>query len=313
VLRLIKLFVESIALRPRHYQGLRTSAFGVVVLALAMLAPARARPALQASDQPPASFGAADKGDAIVRISAQAVGSISYDLAGRSVELRWSWTSTGPRPKQHSVQSESLSFWPTDAIGLRTDRAAIAGVRRGRVVVEVWSIASADLPTPKLDPSTGEYRYGELVLPIRSRVGVFDEAQSATGPVYAMYFNPRPPDGFSDSLFLHFSTSKDLFRVDVRESDGTSVSTKVASTTAQTGVLLEPRLADPFRHRWSAERSSHGYVYIFAGVPGGAVTLDSLVLYDVDRDGMLDGSLRLDGAMWNAGGWGDVSNYVAMY
>ncbi|MCC7013966.1 MAG: hypothetical protein IT454_15525 [Planctomycetes bacterium] len=265
------------------------------------------------NDRPALSFGAADKGDSRVRVSSPAKGLVSYSLADRKISLKWSWTSTGPRPDQHSVQEESVAFWPTEAIGMRTDRIAVAGVRRERVVLELWTLGTSPLPAPRIDADTGQYRYGELTLPIKEREELLNEPLAQLGPAAVLFFNPQAPATFTDSLYVQFATSKDVYRVDWRESDRVRVSTKVASPQPAPNLIVEPRLADPFRIRWSADHPQHGFVYVLAPLPGGPQPIDGLVLLDLDRDGALDNTLRLDGTAWNAGGWGDAANYVTMY
>jgi len=262
-------------------------------------------------DPPPASFGSADKGDSRLRVSTDAIGRIDYSLSSRTVSLSWSWTTTGPRPKQHSVQTESVAYFPTEAIGLQEDRAAVAGVRRDRVVIERWTLATAILPAPRVDPTTGEYSYSELTAPIRARHEICNEP-AALGPIYSMFYQPKPPVGFTDSLLVLFSGSKEVYRVDAR-ADGTSTLTKVASPNAAPNLLVEPGLSNPFRIRWGADHPTYGYVYVLGPALGQTPTFDGLVLYDQERDGTLDGALHLDGAAWNSGGWGDARTYVTMY
>jgi hypothetical protein len=257
------------------------------------------RPELS-DERPPATFGSADKSESIVRVSAPATGRVDYDLGRRWIRFRWTWDLDGQSKRRSPEQIARVLYWPTEAIGLGTDRVAVAGVMNGRVVIELWTLGAGERSAPPF-------------VAIESRVEILNEAQRERGPIYVLFFNPKPPEGFTDSMFLLFSASKELHRLDVRANDGHRVLTKVASPTPQPGVLVEPRLAEPFRVRWGAERAKEGYVYIFTGALGGAVKLDSLVLFDSDRDGRLDGSMSLSSADWNAGGWGDVASYVATF
>lgn len=184
---------------------------------------------------------------------------------------------------------------------MRTDRIAVAGVRRERVVLELWTLYEPVAGPANPNAHTGQYRYGELTLPIKEREELLNEHGLNSARLPRCFVNRQAPATFTDSLYVQFATSKDVYRVDWRESDRVRVSTKVASPQPAPNLIVEPRLADPFRIRWSADHPQHGFVYVLASTPGRPCSPSMGWRLSIHRDGALDNTLRLDGTAWNAG------------
>jgi hypothetical protein len=236
---------------------------------------------------------------------------MDYSLSEKTVSIQWTWTTTGPEPKQYSWQTEAVSFWPTEVVAAGDSRVAIAGKRGDTTIVELWQFGTPTIPQPIQD-AFGNVLYPELVVPITSKTVIFSESVVGRDIVRFMFNNPIPPQGVVASLFVHFYDSKDLYRIDVFSDSDVVTSTKIISSTPDPSTPVIQRLGDPFTMSWGADHESIGYVYVF-GTSIDDTPLDALVLFDSDRNGTIDGHLTLDGPTWNSQGWGDGDNYVAFF
>lgn len=244
----------------------------------------------------------------------QVVGSVSHSIGRHCVTFAWSWRANGPQPEQHSVQVESLAFWPTEVIGAGQSRVLVAGRNRsGHTLIELWELGRVP-PLRGWQDENGNWEYPAMHVDIVSRRTVLDEQTTGRGIVGCLLWNPRTPTNAVISMYALFDDSRDLCKIDLN-ADGTSAVQRVLSGSSNTGVPHVPSLTCDFDSHWSGNHPQSGYVYVLTSKPNEGVPCQTLVLLDRDRNGSLDsdGVLTPDASAWSVLGFSEVSNFLEMY
>jgi len=250
--------------------------------------------------------------------SAWARGRASYAVSEKQVRFSWSWTTSGPRPRQFSAQEEGVPFWPTAVVSVAPDVIAVAGREGACTVIELWELRAPLVPPQPMPDAEGACTYPELVIPVAAKTTLLHEAAAGRDLVYLALPNPAPPANVVHSLFVQFFDSKNLYRLDVDDA-GRSTLNLVAAPVSQGGlpkVPIFPPLSNAYEFCWSADHPRYGHVYVFAMSPNSNKPRhDTFVIFDEDRDGNLrEGDyLSLDGPTWCSQGWGDVATYSRLF
>lgn len=107
------------------------------------------------------------------------------------------------------------------------------------------------------------------------------------------------------NLLIQFWDSKDVYRFDVMN----RTLEKVASPTDdRPDIIYEPALAnESYQSRWEATHIATGYIYIFGCRH--YQRCDTLMLYDTDKDGILDGSKLMSEDAWVQGSYHESASY----
>ncbi len=276
---------------------------GLTSITLAVLEPPR-----QVSP-PPQPLAGIDKEKAKLTFSSSMVdGEVEYFMTEKSISIEWAVTYSpgGPSDPHLSVQTEATRFWPTEVSGAGPGKLAVAGkdARTGNTVIEIWEFTlPSPFPAPYVDPASGETVYPQIHIPVTSRKVVFDEQTAGKSLVWALFSH----HALKDHLLVQFWDSRDLYTLDIE----TGSLTLLLSPSPNQGVPQEPNLANDYVDRWSANHTTHGYVYFFS--PKGNKGLDLLALFDRDRDGQIEEHRTLSRQEFKQLGLADGSAYVQYF
>lgn len=264
------------------------------------------------SQPPPAELDVGEKRGSAVEVSYEGLhGSVTYAMAEKLVRFYWRRDFSDYLPEVASppqlsidglftsIQEENSVFWPTEVCGFGENRICVAGKAAiGTTRIQIWTLAAdADLGTPYVD-NNGVVQYPRNSISIQAKSTIYEGDQAGKRLVRALLRNHGSPV----DLFVQFHDSSDLYRLN--------------SSTGQLTLVLaatqEPLLQSGFIDRWSAHHSL-GYMYNLIA-PG---ALGTLVLFDVDLDGVLDlgSTRRLVGDEWYAGptDFSNSAGYVKIY
>jgi len=192
------------------------------------------------------------------------------------------------------TQEFTPTYWPTYACGAGPDAIYVAGRNGlGRTVLERWDFDTSGLgaPGPGFQPAP---RVTVTVL--------LNEAVPGRDTIAQMRKMLHDPT----VLMVRYLDSRDVYAFDTV----TLTQTQIAGPgpTEPLGVLLDSGLAGKFSPLIGRDHVQYGYVYMF-GQPHSKSNGVTLVLFDSNRDGVLDGSIPLDQAGWAAGDWSNPENY----
>lgn len=228
------------------------------------------------------------------------VAAIDTDVEGKTLDLSWRYAPFESYPEIgiDVDQTIATSYWPTAIRVIDANTVVVTGKERApsnSTVVEIWTFSdpSAGYVGDVNNPSNIVWNFqpGE-----RTAVDeVYDAATPGRDMIMAVFSLEGAP---SDQLLVQFYDSRDLYKLEC----DTGTLTLAASPTGQSsGVITEPNLlSDSHSSYWQGEHNTHGYLYVFT--QGGFIIEPSstLVFFDSDKDGTLDGSLVLNGASWAA-------------
>ncbi len=248
----------------------------------------QAPPPFESRVRPPDALTGLRKESTKVRVDASNMdGEVVFDSLERALHFTWRWKYTGELAShgwQLSHQTEATAFWPTEVASLGGNRLAVAGKARrtGHTVLHVWTMdPPSSIPPPGVEVGTGETLFPELALIVTDRDLVYDAAVPGRGLVQFMFANHGAPD----EIFVQFWDSRDLYLLDMNTND----LSLVLSSSRGHGVPWVAALANDYEHRFSADHSAQGYVYVMAPAYESSDSApDTLVLIDADRDGDLD-------------------------
>lgn len=150
--------------------------------------------------------------------------------------------------------------------------------------------------------------FGANGVPLDSSIVEIDEIFSAsslseTRDVYQILENQGAPQ----HCFVQFWNSRRVYDLDAT----TGQLQLVASSTDQPGIgeIVVPQLSDAHTLAYWRDHMGSGYVYFFVplGAQDGASTV---VLRDLDRNGVLDDGLSLTNELYASMGFGDPGQYL---
>lgn len=289
---------------------IRVGAAARRVRALALLVPL-ALASSQGDPMPPTELDGAGRAGVLLRTgTADVVASVNSSLANRSVSFRWSWKPNPTASHQNSVQSEAVAFWPTDVQSVGPNQLAVAGIVRNRTVIELWTLDAITLPSAAIGEN-GVTAYGKLHVAIASKRLVFESSATGMRGVQWMSRNPVTPTGAIASLFVLFHDSRSVYEITLLPGQDATAVLRVAST-ATPNVLVQPGLLGRIEGKVLANHSSWGFVHMFTPVYDAEPQAPTIVLYDQDRNGSLDGTLVVSAAEWTGQGWGESDSYLPM-
>lgn len=221
-------------------------------------------------------------------VSAHHVGFAHLDTNGKSVTIVWSHF---PTPKIHvgrTTQAEAFttSYWPTGIAPRGGSVLYVGGTRaNGETVIERWTF---EIPTPL--PEQAEIFERTSVTSIYSA--------RASGRTHVAQLAPTV--GFP-GVVVQYHDSRDLWIY--RES---TAAWTLGASPVSGPALLVPELSEVVWTTLGAlSHKTLGAMYVL-----GSDTLDHcLVIWDGNKDGVLDSSRTLDTQAWAAGGFNDSSQY----
>lgn len=237
---------------------------------------------------------------------------VEVDPHGAKVYVSWKWIPPqAPRAVASDSQTFSTLYQPTHACGIGPREIAVAGKEiGGDTLIEFWSFAQPVKIEALTPPPQGGPLF-RLQAGTRSAKTIVYRKSGPGFDTIAQMTRMRGPED-ATLLLLRYWDSKEVFRFDWT----TDVLTRLASpSSGLPGSLHVPELA--FTDSSAVRRGHHavlGEVYVFPRRRGSEGVSDpsvqTLVLIDSDRDGLLDGRLWIDGNGWQAHGLGDPANYV---
>lgn len=234
-------------------------------------------------------------------------GAVTWDCAKREVQLVWRRDFGDGQVIYDLRQTEAVAYWPTEACELGPNRICVAGkYDSGKTVLEIWTLKDDEtLPQPYGNVQTGEMTYPKsLVIPIEQRSVVYLQDTPGRDTVRNLFWNRAT----GHKVFVQFANSNDLFELDTQSGQIAKV---LAAQSGEPSVEHVPELAIGYNDRWDAEHIIHGYVY-FLGYANNTHRWEGFVLYDSDKDGVLDpGAAQvLDTAEWHNLGFDNGDLYV---
>lgn len=241
-------------------------------------------------------------------------GTASYSIANQSVSFSWAWETNGPRPKQHSTQVESLSFWPTDVVSVSPGKVAVAGRRNnGNTVVELWEFGRSKIPKATVD-AAGNWEYPELDIKISARKTIYDAAVPGRTLIRSLLARRVSDSTLEASVLAIFDDSSELWQLDLRQ-DGTTSASRLYSPIAGSGVPQIAGLSCFCASHWSANHPIYGYVHVLTNEPNTPDQCATIVLVDRNRDGVIDpeGVFTPDKALWESMRFGHAEEYIEFY
>jgi hypothetical protein len=203
--------------------------------------------------------------------------SISFDTAKKSITIHWFRTA----PKHFSLQTFELGYYPTSVAGMDGNRLLVAGKhpRTHATVIEIWELDSLSaIPGSAFKPSTREITWPNILVPIKSKTEVYNEAAVGQDMVFAMFWNL----GDKDSAFLQFHDSKDLYSLDLTK----RLATRILTASPTPKLPTETKLTWDFNDRSSIRHSALGDVYMF--FRSSSNDHRALAIFDSNQDGILD-------------------------
>ena len=132
---------------------------------------------------------------------------------------------------------------------------------------------------------------------------VYDDKVVGQGLVYFMFKNRKS----SDSLFVQFYDSRDLYELDVATDTLTRV---LCSTAGESDCDVEPGLSRGFAYQFSGNHADLGYIYVLTGDVVDNVTTSGLLIIDSDRNGTIDKTMQIVAADWGVYGLGSKTSYI---
>lgn len=218
------------------------------------------------------------------------IGHVAYYTNSKKLTMSWRH-STGAS----ATQDIALSFYPTALFRGGVDLLFVGGRNQlGQTVIQ-----SMMYVPPTVTIGSG----GVVTIGTASVTGInvlYHEKTVGRDMVRFMratLYNPS-------KLVVQFWDSRDLYTLDT--ASGAYV--KIASPTSGAGVLQVTHLQDHFDKMWFAEHVSYGYVYVLLSAKHNSV--DPLVIYDTNKDGVLDGYLSIPRDQWATCGFESAFDFV---
>ena len=212
----------------------------------------------------------------------------------KKVEIRWERSTVGDfqSPELVAVQTIPVSFWPTCAEVVGSDKILIAGKDRdGDTRIERWT-----LPTPLVVTWGG----GQQLQPqMPTDMEVVYEASAAGRDMVRSILKL---EGEPSSALVLFFDSRDLYRLDW--------GSEPYELTPVLSSSVEPLLAVDFERCLRGEHAANGYVYVFSS-PGEYGAVPYLVLMDQDKDGVIDSHGAMDWEAYRSAGMTSSANWVS--
>lgn len=263
--------------------------------------------------KPPPTLNGPVSGGSHVRAPGIA-GGVTWNIEEKSVTILWSWTHAGTSTEHLSTQVETVSFWPTAAVGLGQGRIAVAGRGALNTIIEIWTLGSVVIPQPVYPIGGGPPQFGELNVPVVRRSLVYEGATAGKETVAVLLWNPVTAAGFLESMLVQFDDSKKFYALDVTTTMEPTF-TLVAEPSNSGGgpsVIVAPVLDARFDDlHVTANHGTHGIAHKL-GSPVGDPS-QFVVLIDTDRNGTLDLVRTLTAQQWDSESWGDATAYISFY
>lgn len=245
-----------------------------------------------------------DAGNRLVRFrTATDAGHVGWDALQRTVSL----CGYRKEPELLYERVVRVDFRPTAAAGLDAGRLAVAGRDGERVRIELWRVEDSH-------EADGEPSYG-----IVARDVVWESVEADS--IGLLVWNPAPPRDARISMRGLWYQRRELERFDVDRA-GWASPTLEASMRGPTppDVLHVAELREPLGRCFLGEHPERGLVTMLR-TPCSCVmccvcdpeTTVHLALLDADRDGRLDGALRLDTGNWGVEGLVDLVDYARLF
>lgn len=243
--------------------------------------------------RPPASQGSVSKGEVWMQTSLAALhADVTWSMQHQKVVLKWGYEAPGGE-QRFSMQSELVSFWPTEVASFGPGRLLVTGKdsQDGATVVEHWEFdMPSALPASVLTPA--------LSIPVESRRTV--ARYTDRGPVRVLW----KLQGVANAGLVQFWGDPDLYRMNVAN----GALTKVLASAPEGSLTVVPELVTVRGSRWSRWHSTEGYIYYL-----GEVGSEGLLLFDADLDGTLDGIEVLSSVQFRARGLHQALDYLAFH
>lgn len=224
----------------------------------------------------------------------------------RLVTIHWRFVPFGPEPGSgaEALQSHAVRYWPTKLVVLDGHRLCVAGKEpppSDSTVIEVWTFG--DAVTEQGTGPTGS----SVSMEEPERIAV-DEVYEAAAPgrdmVVALFAHWGAP---RDAVLVQFWDSKAVYSI---PTDGGAPALVASPVPDRFGVLVEPELASSdYDGCFQGRHVSRGFVYFFRATEPNP-RKSTLVLYDQDEDGTLDGSEVISYSAWATSVYSDADAYL---
>ena len=248
----------------------------------------------------------------------QMVGTYQHGLWSIHTEdkiLKATWSGCCPEsrvPDGYTVTGSSLEqtfpvgFFPTAFVRDDGDLIYVAGRDNGGARLDTWLTRwPAIMPLPAADPTTSTLNCSTVGLTVARTACTYRAENGALGDIRRMVKMP----GTERTLLVSFYPSAECRVLNV---DTGQLSDPVLAPATNGNALVVPELLDFQDGLWFGDHTTRGHIFVFSW-SGIRWTDDpsTVVVYDADRDGTLDGYELVAPDDWAGSEFADPNNYGA--